>query len=309
MREHRWRRGQAASIDARLEGTAGFQGWSPSSRLLVAGIGAHRGLAIRRSLSDESTILGYGNADSDPDKLRPVRREPTAQREADKFGTLPVVGFASPASGVPAIHQHAQHAPRLLALAQPSRVDAPAQPALALRGRPGGGSCLYRALLGATGVGCGLAALLYALDGAHAEPASYLADRNALIACCFGFFSILTFVRWRRHGDCDGIRWLSLLLLVLALSAGEMSLATVAYLLAYALILDRGTGFGRKSEALYHITECSAPGRWSIDSQTSAPMVPASIWTRSATHSASPRDSGSTPRSCLWGSGRRSPRK
>ncbi|MFZ2059372.1 MAG: hypothetical protein WAU82_00030, partial [Candidatus Binatus sp.] len=56
---------------------------------------------------------------------------------------------------------------------------------------------LYREVLGATWI-AGLAALMYALDGAHAVPAEYLANRNALIACCFGFLSLLAFVRWRK---------------------------------------------------------------------------------------------------------------
>ena len=83
---------------------------------------------------------------------------------------------------------------------------------------------LYREVMGATWV-AGLAALMYALDGAHAVPAAYLANRNALIACCFGFLSVLAFVRWRKHGHAT-TRWLSVLMLALALSAGEMGLAT-----------------------------------------------------------------------------------
>jgi hypothetical protein len=98
---------------------------------------------------------------------------------------------------------------------------------------------LYREVLGATWV-AGLAALLYALDSAHAVPTAYLADRNALIACCFGFISILTLVRWRQHGRRRD-RWLSVVTLALALAAGEMGVATAAYLFSYALILDRGT--------------------------------------------------------------------
>ena len=96
---------------------------------------------------------------------------------------------------------------------------------------------LYREVLGATWV-AGLAALMYALDGAHAVPAAYLANRNALIACCFGFLSVLAFVRWRNRGHAT-TRWVSVLMLALALSAGEMGLATVAYLFSYALTVDR----------------------------------------------------------------------
>ncbi|MGO9453174.1 MAG: hypothetical protein ACLQDV_19350 [Candidatus Binataceae bacterium] len=95
---------------------------------------------------------------------------------------------------------------------------------------------LYREVLGATWV-AGLAALMYAIDGAHAVPAAYLANRNALIACCFGFLSVLTFVRWRKDGHATA-RWVSVLMLALSLSAYEMGLATGGYLFAYALIID-----------------------------------------------------------------------
>ena len=96
---------------------------------------------------------------------------------------------------------------------------------------------LYREVMGASWI-AGLAALMYALDGAHAVPAAYLANRNALIACCFGFLSVLAFVRWRKYGRAQA-RWLSVLMLALALSAGEMGLATVAYLFSYTLTVDR----------------------------------------------------------------------
>jgi len=109
---------------------------------------------------------------------------------------------------------------------------------------------LYREVMGATWV-AGLAALMYAIDGAHALPAAYLANRNALIACCFGFLSVLMFVRWRRHGDYK-LRWLSVLMLALALSAYEMGLATVAYLFSYALIVDEDGFRSRLMRLLPH---------------------------------------------------------
>ena len=109
---------------------------------------------------------------------------------------------------------------------------------------------LYREVLGATWV-AGLAALMYALDGAHAVPAEYLANRNALIACCFGFLSVLAFVRWRKHGHAT-TRWVSVLMLALALSAGEMGLATAAYLFCYALIVDRDGIRARLMQLLPH---------------------------------------------------------
>ncbi|MGC1676008.1 MAG: hypothetical protein WA740_00635 [Candidatus Binataceae bacterium] len=118
---------------------------------------------------------------------------------------------------------------------------------------------LYREVLGATWV-AGLAALLYALDSAHVIPAEYLANRNALIACCFGFFSLLTFVRWREHRRQWDL-WLSLFLLALALSASEEGVATAAYLFAYALILERGTLWTKIRSLLPHT---AVFGAWAI---------------------------------------------
>ncbi len=97
---------------------------------------------------------------------------------------------------------------------------------------------LYRRIMGATWA-AGLAALLYAVDDAHALPTAYLANRNALIATCLGVLALLCFVRGR-----EGSRWAAWLgpaLLALALAAGEMALAVPGYLLAYALFLDRGS--------------------------------------------------------------------
>lgn len=90
---------------------------------------------------------------------------------------------------------------------------------------------VYRRVLGPGWV-AGLAALLYAVDDAHALPATYLANRNALISCCFGFLSLASFVRGRRSA--------SALCLALALAAGEMGVATAGYLLAFALCLGEG---------------------------------------------------------------------
>jgi len=118
---------------------------------------------------------------------------------------------------------------------------------------------LYREVLGTTWV-AGLAALMYALDGAHAVPAAYLANRNALIACCFGFLSLLTFVRWRKYGQ-PRTRWLSVLMLALSLSAGEMGLATVAYLFSYALIVDRD---GIRTRFLRLVPHGGVLGAWAL---------------------------------------------
>ncbi len=245
----------AASIDARLR-----HRWFSGVVAVLAALVLVSALTGGWQFDDHfqrSTILGYGDA-SPIQIFVPYDGNPLHNEKQIEFGTLPWwasrhlhLAFLRYTSTLSTLldywlwpnHPELMHLHSLLWLCA-------AVLAAAL---------LYRALLGATWV-AGLAALLYALDGAHAEPASYLADRNALIACCFGFFSILTFVRWREHG-LRWDRWLSLLLLVLALSAGEMSLATVAYLLAYALILDRGTIRAKIRALLPHI---GVLGAWAL---------------------------------------------
>jgi hypothetical protein len=118
---------------------------------------------------------------------------------------------------------------------------------------------LYREVFGATWV-AGLAALMYALDGAHAVPAEYLANRNALIACCFGFLSLLTFVRWRKHGHPRD-HCLSVLMLALSLSSYEMGVATAAYLFSYALIVDRD---GIRERLMRLIPEAAVLAAWTF---------------------------------------------
>lgn len=83
----------------------------------------------------------------------------------------------------------------------------------------------------------GMAALLYAVDEAHGPPASWIANRNALLATLFGVLCLIAHDRWRRDGD----RWAGLLApvwLVLALASGEAALAVAGYLAAYALFLE-----------------------------------------------------------------------
>ncbi len=84
-----------------------------------------------------------------------------------------------------------------------------------------------------------LAAVLYAVDDAHAAPAVWLANRNAVIS---GFFALLALVahdRWRRDGWRPG-KAVAPVAFLLGLLAGEIALAAGAYLAAYALFLDRG---------------------------------------------------------------------
>lgn len=97
---------------------------------------------------------------------------------------------------------------------------------------------LYRRIMGATWL-AGLAALLYALDDAHGFAVAWLSNRNVLLATLCGCLALLAHDRWRRGGWRGGVVAVPLALL-LGLLAAEAALTTLGYLLAYALVLDRG---------------------------------------------------------------------
>lgn len=98
---------------------------------------------------------------------------------------------------------------------------------------------LYRRIMGATWR-AGLAALLYAVDDAHGFAAAWLSNRNVLLATLCGCLTLWAHDRWRRD------RWragaiIAPLVLLLGLLSAEAASATLCYLLAYALVLDRGS--------------------------------------------------------------------
>jgi len=104
---------------------------------------------------------------------------------------------------------------------------------------------LYRRLMAQSASAAGgwvaaLAALLYAVDDARGVPAGWLAQRNSLVAGVFGVATLILHDRWRRDrwrpGAC-----LAPLALLAAVLGKEEAVAAGGYLLAYALILDRGS--------------------------------------------------------------------
>jgi hypothetical protein len=102
---------------------------------------------------------------------------------------------------------------------------------------------LYRRIMGPTAL-AGLAALLYAVDDAHGFAAAWLSNRNVLLAALCGCLTLLAHDRWRRAGWRPGA-FVAPLCLLLGLLSAEAAIAILAYLLAYALTLDRAGWRGR----------------------------------------------------------------
>ncbi|MBN2474219.1 MAG: hypothetical protein JXB62_06410 [Pirellulales bacterium] len=84
-----------------------------------------------------------------------------------------------------------------------------------------------------------LAALLFTLDDTHAFPVGWLANRNSLLAGLFVVLTLIAYDRWRADGWRPGA-YLAPLGLLAGLLAKEAAVCAGAYLLAYALFLDRG---------------------------------------------------------------------
>lgn len=104
-------------------------------------------------------------------------------------------------------------------------------------------AAIYRRSLGAT-VCAGLAALMFALDDAHAFTVAWIANRNALWAAVFGFAALLAHDRWRRDGWTPGAV-LGPAAYALGMLSAEAAAATLAYLFAHAVWLERGTLLSR----------------------------------------------------------------
>ncbi|MBN1489668.1 MAG: hypothetical protein JXA69_07105 [Phycisphaerae bacterium] len=100
---------------------------------------------------------------------------------------------------------------------------------------------LYRRVLGHAMPAwfAALAALLFAIDYRHAMPVGWIANRCTLSAALFTCLSLLAYDRWRQDGWKPGAA-LAPLALAASLLSKESGLCALAYLLAYAVFLDRG---------------------------------------------------------------------
>lgn len=101
----------------------------------------------------------------------------------------------------------------------------------------------YQRLSGA-GVPALLAFALFALDDAHAPAVGWIANRNALIAAAGALLALLCLHRYRTEG-LRLFSWLGPGCLALGFLGGEAAISGAAYLLAYAVWLDRGTWLER----------------------------------------------------------------
>jgi len=99
---------------------------------------------------------------------------------------------------------------------------------------------LYRRLLPGT-VGA-IALLIFALDEVHVMAVAWVANRNALVAFALVMIGFWAWIRWREDRWRAG-RVLGPLCWVLGLTGSELSLAALAYVVAYEL-------FGRRSIAV-----------------------------------------------------------
>jgi hypothetical protein len=97
----------------------------------------------------------------------------------------------------------------------------------------------YRRILGPTWM-AGVAVLLFAVEDSHALPASWICNRNTLIAASFGFGCLIAHDAWRRENRGRALP-LAIVLWTLSLCSKEAGIATCGYLFAYALWLDEST--------------------------------------------------------------------
>jgi hypothetical protein len=101
---------------------------------------------------------------------------------------------------------------------------------------------LYRsfAMTRAEGI---VAGLLFAVNDANGAAASWLSNRNVLVAVLFGMLALAAHHRARSAGRlCSGA---TILWILAGLAAGEIGVWAFAYLLAYSLVFDRDTAVRR----------------------------------------------------------------
>ncbi|MEK7793668.1 MAG: hypothetical protein AAB353_04020 [Candidatus Hydrogenedentota bacterium] len=101
----------------------------------------------------------------------------------------------------------------------------------------------YRRMIG-PGITAGLAALIFAIDDAHAWPAAWIANRNEMIALLLGVLVMTCHDRSRQSANRPAALAASVLFAV-ALFTKESAISICGYLFAYAIFLDKSTAAKR----------------------------------------------------------------
>jgi hypothetical protein len=96
---------------------------------------------------------------------------------------------------------------------------------------------LFRRVHGATPLAA-LAGLLFAVADAHALPATWLANRNALLCLVFGTATVLCHIDWRERGHRSSLA-AALLFLGLGFGSGEATFGGLAYVAAWQITEER----------------------------------------------------------------------
>jgi len=100
-------------------------------------------------------------------------------------------------------------------------------------------SILYRKFMASAWIAA-LAALLYVIDDNNYFPAMWIANRNLILSLFFSILTLLLHHKWRQdNSPAAGVA--AVFTLLLSLLSTEAGIATFAYLLAYAIALDRGS--------------------------------------------------------------------
>lgn len=98
---------------------------------------------------------------------------------------------------------------------------------------------LYKRIMPSVGI-AGIATLFFIMDPSVKYALTWVASRNAVITALFGMLAILLHFRWREQGDAKWLM-LSLVTLLCSLLSAEAGIGCFAYILAYALVLDKGS--------------------------------------------------------------------
>jgi hypothetical protein len=98
---------------------------------------------------------------------------------------------------------------------------------------------LYRELFEPGSKLAALAALMFCIDESHAQSVGWIASRHVVLATLFALLALYFHVRGRVQRRA-GLQWVSVVCHVVSLLSGEFGLATLAYLVAYALVFEPG---------------------------------------------------------------------